>query len=119
MATITINEVSYPVKFGLSTIKNFALANGMPTIDDFDKWLQNMNPKSFDDMTKMCTLFLMGIQRGCREAQQECKLTGDTIFDLVLEAPDTFSELSDILKLSMEQQAQASPDPALSKAKKK
>jgi len=107
MATIKINKVNYPVKFGLSTIKNFGIDNGMKSVNDFEAWYQKIDSGNLEIIEQMCGLLLLGIQRGCQMEKQECDLTADDILDLVLEAPDTFTELTNILSLSLESHATA------------
>jgi hypothetical protein len=102
MKEIEINGISYPVHFGLSTIKNFAIANGMKTIEQFEEFANTLTDGDLESLSKLSQLLLSGIQRGCELKAVECDLDADAVLDLSLEAPDTFQELTGMLMKSFQ-----------------
>ncbi|MBT4837922.1 MAG: hypothetical protein HON94_11315 [Methylococcales bacterium] len=102
MNEVIINGKKYPVKFGLSRIKSFALSKNLKTIEQFDKWVAKLSDGSFESIQNMGELLLTGIQRGCQKSDIDCDVDVDDVIDMAFENADEFGKLTTILKLSMD-----------------
>jgi len=105
MKTVKIGGKPYPVHFGLSTIKNFSIANGMKTVDEFEKFMSSLQDGSIKSLAMMSELLLAGIERGCQLQKTDCDLDADYILDLFSDDPETFAELSNTLAESFTREA--------------
>lgn len=101
MQTVKINKKDYPVKFGFSLVKNFALKLGYKTIEEFDKWAKKLENIDFQTLDEVSELILLGIKRGCQKQKIECDLEKDDITDLMGEDHETFFKLIEIFSASM------------------
>lgn len=96
--TVKILGNDYPVKFGLSVVKKFAVHKGFKSLDEFEEWYTKVDPKSLEILDDVAVLYLMGIQRGCKKEKVECDIDADDILDMVQEDPDEFGKLQEILQ---------------------
>lgn len=109
MEKVKISGKVYPVLFGLSTVKNFAVAKGMETVNDFEAWYEKASTGNLSIMGDMSELLLLGIKRGCQKNGTECDLDADDILDLVTNEPEAFSTLSSIMGKFMQTEAPGKP----------
>mgnify|MGYP001774289651 CR=1 FL=1 len=122
MGVITIKGKDYPVKFGLSVVMRFAIAEGMKTFDEFEQWLKQIDDKemTFEVMKRITKLFYAGIQRGCVRENQALDLDADDLIDQLVIEPQVFQTLIEMLMLSIVPQGIDNKLPAsANKAKKK
>lgn len=122
MGVITIKGKDYPVKFGLSVVMRFAIAEGMKTFDEFENWLKQIDDKemTFEVMKRITKLFYAGIQRGCERENQTLDLDADDLIDQLVIEPQVFQTLIEMLMLSIVPQGIDNKLPAsANKAKKK
>jgi len=101
MQTIKINNIEYPIRFGLSIIKRFSLSQGWATVNEFDEWVSKANYNAFDTIDKFAQLFLIAIKRASEIENIECNLVSDDILDMIFETPNEFSKMQKILEDSM------------------
>jgi len=118
MKTVTIENISYPVHFGLSTIKNFAIINGMETIDEFEKFMTGLDQGSLKSMELISELLKYGLERGCEKAGIEFNLSSDDILDLATDDPATFAALTSILGESFRSGKETKPAAPKKKVKR-
>lgn len=122
MGVITIKGKDYPVKFGLSVVMRFAIAEGMKTFDEFEEWLKQIDDKemTFEVMKRITKLFYAGIQRGCERENQTLDLDADDLIDQLVIEPQVFQTLIEMLMFSIVPQGIDNKLPASdNKAKKK
>lgn len=109
MDSIQINNVQYPVKYGLSVVRRFAEQKGFTGLEQFEAWYQTITQGKPEGIKEMAELLLMGIQRGCQKEKTVCDLDVDDIIDLMLEDKAAFNGLVLLLSKSMESGAMAEP----------
>lgn len=118
MQQIDIRGTIYPVHFGLSAVKNFAVSNGMTTVDDLMAFIAGLDQLKISDLDLISKLLLEGIRRGCKLAGEECDLDADDILDMTTESPETFQALMTALIESF-QRSEPQKTPAKGKKKAK
>ncbi len=97
MEKIKINGKNYPVKFGLSNIRRWAVANGMASINEFEGWLTGLNDGNFESLGQMASLFHNGLERGAAKSGTELDLDEDDLLDMAVSSPEIFEKLMLIL----------------------
>jgi len=101
MNSVEINGKKYPVKFGLSSVKKFALKKGLKTLPEFEKWLEKLNDGSFEGVEGIGDLLFIGIERGCAKHGVDCDIDADDIIDLTMEDSEAFNQIMEIFQVSI------------------
>lgn len=102
MDTIKIDGKQHPVKFSLSVVQKFAVKNGMESAEEFDAWYQEIQKKGLTAIGQIAELLQMGFERGAVKMNIKNEITADDIMDLVLDDPEQFAELQNIMQKSLE-----------------
>ena len=91
---VKINEKKFPVKFGFNALRKYsALTN--TSLQELDKLGQDMS------LDSALTLIFCGIEDGYRAAKQQCKITIDSLADLIDEDFDAIGRCMEVLAEQM------------------
>jgi hypothetical protein len=102
MNTIQINNIEYPVKFGLNALRIYCSARKID-FDQFQKELPDMvnGAMSFDTIEKLALLIQSAVKDGIRKDKTKMEVPSiDDVIDL-FEDPEEFTKAMELFSVSM------------------
>ena len=102
---VTINNIEYPVAFGMAAFRDLKKRTGMDLPDITKQFgtalAQKGNAVGIDDLEKIGELIISGIRNGSRKAKQDIpSIDMDDVFD-AFDDPNFMSEVMEELTSSM------------------
>ena len=85
MIHVEIKKTIYPLEFGLSQIRQFAMSKKIKSFKLFVKWIKDFDCESFEDIGDLAELYHLALKKGCNEKGVDCYIEVDDIIDLAFD----------------------------------